>query len=80
MFIVVSFSDVVAAVLLELASELSQATMPPLDVFPDPPTNEELRVVPGSSDYQRVECAETSTFYPVRFRRNYLQQAYFIIG
>lgn len=44
MFIVVSCSDVVAAVLLELSSELSQATMPPLDVFPDPPTNEELRV------------------------------------
>lgn len=29
-------------------------------------TNEELQVGPDSSDYQRVECAETSTFYPIQ--------------
>lgn len=71
MFIMVSLSDIVTAVLLEFSSELSQATVPLLDVFPEPlpphtHTNEELQVGPDSSDYQRVECAETSTFYPIQ--------------
>lgn len=44
MFIVVSFSGI-AALLLELASELPQVAVLPLDVFsdpPPPPSNQEL--------------------------------------